>query len=67
MTEAKHAVRVRLAGFRRYRGFSDMIETFCCSAASCYYVRFPSLGYEGYFQKSDVEVKRGEKHGRISD
>lgn len=67
MTEAKHEVRVRMTGFRRYKGYSDLIETFCCSATSCYYVRFPSLGDEGYFQKADVEVKGGNEHGRKSD
>jgi hypothetical protein len=57
MTCGQHEVRVRLPGFSRYRGFSDLIDTYCCSATSCYFVEFPALGYEGYFQKSDVEVK----------
>jgi len=57
MTSERHEVRVRLSGFRRYKGYSDLIDTYCCSATSCYYVEFPALGYEGYFQKSDVEVK----------
>jgi len=61
MKVAKHAVRVRLPGFNRYRGYSDLIETYCCSATSCYYVEFPAIVYEGYFQKSDVEIKGGKK------
>jgi hypothetical protein len=54
----QHEVKVRLRGFRKDRGFSNLIPTYCCSATSCYYVEFPALGYGGYFQKSDVEVKR---------
>jgi hypothetical protein len=56
-------VRVRLAGFRKYKGFSDLVETYCCSATSCYYVEFPALGYGGYFQKADVKVGR-RKNGK---
>ena len=55
-----HEVRVRLKGFRKYKGFSDLVETYCCSSTSCYYVVFPAIGYEGYFNKSDVEIKRGD-------
>jgi len=54
--EFPYEVRVKLKGFRKYKGFSDLIETFCCSATSCYYVIFPVIGYEGYFQKSDVLI-----------
>jgi len=57
MSGERYEVRVRVPGFERYRGLSDLIETYCCSATSCYYVEFPAIGYEGYFQKSDVEVK----------
>ena len=56
-----HEVRVRLKGFRKYKGFSDLIETYCCSSTSCYYVVFPAIGYEGYFNKSDVEIKKGDE------
>lgn len=51
-------VRVNVKGFRRYKGYSDLVETYCCSATSWYYVVFPAIGYEGYFKKFDVEVKR---------
>ena len=61
MTGGLHEVRVRLPGFERFKGFSDLIDTYCCSATSCYYVEFPAIGYEGYFQKSDVEVKEVRK------
>jgi hypothetical protein len=55
--EFPHEVRVRVKGFGRYRGYSDLVATYCCSAMPCYYVIFPAIGYEGYFQKSDVEIK----------
>ncbi len=58
MSGEGHEVRVRLAGFRKYKGLSDLVETYCCSATSCYYVEFPSLGYGGYFHKAEVEVAR---------
>lgn len=58
MSERMREVRVLLAGFRKYKGFSDLVETYCCSAASCYYVEFPALGYGGYFHKADVEMRR---------
>jgi len=61
MSCERYEVRVRVPGFERYRGLSDLIETYCCSATSCYYVEFPAIGYEGYFQKSDVEVKEVRK------
>ena len=60
-----HEVRVRLSGFERYRGFSDLVETYCCSATSCYYVEFPALDYGGYFQKADIEVRRW-KNGKAN-
>jgi len=63
MTGDLHEVRVRVPGFRRYKGYSDLIETYCCSATPCYYVVFPALGYEGYFQNSDIEVKRRKEDG----
>ena len=52
--EFPHEVRVKLGGFRKYKGYSDLIETFCCSATPCYFVVFPAIGYEGYFEKKDV-------------
>jgi len=61
MSGERYQVRVCVPGFRRYRGFSDLVETHCCSATSCYYVEFPSIGYEGYFQKTDVEVMEVKK------
>jgi len=55
--EFPYEVRVKLEGFRKYKGHSDLIETFCCSATPCYYVIFPGIGYEGYFEKKDVILK----------
>ena len=61
--ESPHEVRVKVKGFRKYRGYSDLIPTYCCSATPCYYVVFPAIGYEVYFEKWDVEVKRRKKNG----
>jgi hypothetical protein len=55
--EFPHEVRVGVKGFGRYKGYSDLVATYCCSATPCYYVMFPAIGYEGYFQTSDVEIK----------
>jgi len=55
--EFSHELKVNAWGFRKYRGYSDLVETYCCSASPCYYVVFPAIGYEGYFKKWDVEVK----------
>ena len=51
-------VKVKVSGFRKYKGYSDLIPTYCCSATPCYYVIFPAIGYEGYFNKYDVDVKK---------
>jgi hypothetical protein len=59
--EFPYDVRVKLKGFRKFKAFSDLVVTFCCSATPCYYVVFPSIGYEGYFQESDVELKSQDK------
>jgi hypothetical protein len=53
-----YEVRVKVKGFRKYKGYSDLIPTYCCSATSCYYVIFPAINYEGYFERWDVEAKR---------
>ena len=50
-------VKVKVEGFMKYKGYSDLIETYCCSATPCYYVIFPQIGYDGYFSKWDVDVK----------
>jgi len=55
--EFPHEVRINLMGFRKFKGFSELVTTYCCSATPCYYVVFPAIGYEGYFQESNVEVK----------
>jgi len=55
--EFSYEIRVKLKGFRKYKGFSDLVTTFCCSATPCYYVVFPAMGYEGYFHRNDVETK----------
>lgn len=49
--------KVKVEGFRKYRGYSDLIDTYCCSATPFYYVVFPRIGYEGYFNKYDIDVK----------
>jgi len=54
--EFPYEVRVNLDGFRKYKGYSDLVTTYCCSATPCYLVIFPAIGYEGYFEKKDVAV-----------
>ncbi len=56
-----HEVRVEMNGLRKYRGYSDLVTTYCCSSQPCYYVVFPAIEYEGYFGRYDVKVK--EKGG----
>ena len=58
--EFPHEVRVKVKGFRRYKGYSDLVETYCCSPTPTYYVVFPAIDYEGYFNKSDVQVNNKE-------
>lgn len=55
--EFAHEVRVSVNGFRKYNGYTDLVETYCCSATPTYYVVFPTAGYEGYFNKWNVRVK----------
>jgi len=55
--EFPYEVRVKLEGFRKYKGFSDLVATYCCSATPCYFVVFPAIGYEGYFCKYDIEAE----------
>jgi hypothetical protein len=50
-------VRVKVRGFRKYKGYSDLVTTYCCSAMPCYFVIFPAIGYEGYFCKYDIEAE----------
>lgn len=56
--EFPYEVRTKLEGFKRYKGYSDLIVTYCCSATPCYFVVFPGIGYEGYFEKKDVVVSQ---------
>jgi len=56
-----YEVKVNVEGFKRYKGFSDLIVTYCCSATPCYFVVFPAIEYEGYFERKDV--KRKDKNG----
>ena len=56
--EYPHEVRVKVKGFRKYKGYSDLVETYCCTTIPSYYVVFPAIEYEGYFNKSDVRVKK---------
>ena len=58
-----HEVRIKVKGFEKYMGYSDLFETYCCSGTACYYVVFPETRYEGYFQKPAIELKRREKNG----
>jgi hypothetical protein len=42
--EFPHEVRVKVTGFRKYKGYSDLVETYCCSSTPEYYVVFPAIG-----------------------
>jgi len=55
--EFPYEVSVNLEGFRKYKGYSDLVTTYCCSATPCYFIIFPAIGYEGYFEKKDVRLK----------
>lgn len=55
--EFPYEVRVKVEGFRMYKGYSDLVPTYCCSPIPCYYIMFPGIDYEGYFATSDVQVK----------
>jgi hypothetical protein len=56
--EFPHEVKVNVNGFRDYKGYSDLVTTYCCSSKPCYYVVFPELEYEGYFGKNDIDVTK---------
>ena len=46
---------------KRYIGFTDAVDSYCCSPAVCWYVVVPLLGYEGYFHRADlVLLERGD-------
>jgi len=47
----------RVTGFKKHKGCSDLITTYCCSATPCYFVIFPKIGYEGYFEKKDIIIR----------
>ena len=59
--EFPYEVRVNFAGFRKFKGYSDLVMTYCCSATPCYFVVFPAIEYEGYFAESDVKLIKGER------
>ena len=59
----RQEVRIRMRGFGKYKGYSDLVPTYCCSASPCYYIEFPALSYGGYFACSDVRIVRRKKHG----
>lgn len=63
--EFPYEVRVKLEGFRRYKAYSDLVLTYCCSATPCYFVIFPDIGYEGYFEAKDVIFEKDVKAGRM--
>jgi hypothetical protein len=58
-------VRVKLEGFIKYKGYSDLVTTYCCSATPCYFVVFSAIGYEGYFEAKDVIFEKDVKAGRM--
>jgi len=66
-TEFLFEVKVKVEGFGKYKGYSDLVETYCCSSTSCYYVVFPATGYEGYFHKWDIELREEKGDSRCTN
>ena len=65
-TEFPYEVKVKVEGFGKYKGYSDLVPTYCCSATPCHYVVFPGIGYEGYFNEWDVELKEEKGDSRCT-
>lgn len=58
-------IGVKVNGFRRYKGFLDLIETYCCSSASCYYVVFPEIRHATYFKNPETTIKSSSSWTKI--
>jgi len=41
-------------------GFTDCINTYCCSSSPSWYVSVPDLDYEGYFNIKDLILQNKE-------
>jgi hypothetical protein len=54
--DTDYPFETRVTGFKKHKGYSDLVVTYCCSATPCYFVVFPRIGYEGYFEKWDIFV-----------
>ena len=64
--EFPYEVRVKLEGFRKYKGYSDLIDNLLLLSDAVLFRVFPGIGYEGYFEKKNVEIrKRKEAEGQI--
>ena len=42
-------------------GFTDKVNTCCCSAEICWFVEVPEYNYSGYFKVKDLEEVNNEK------
>ncbi len=40
---------------KQHIGFTDGVDTYCCETQPSWFVRVPSVGYEGYFLKRDLK------------
>jgi hypothetical protein len=54
--DTDYPFEARVTGFKKHKGYSDLVVTYYCSAMPCYFVVFTAIGYEGYFGKCDVIV-----------
>lgn len=54
--DTDYPFEARVTGFKKHKGYSDLVVTYCCSATPCYFVIFPAIGYEGYFEISNVKA-----------
>jgi len=50
-----YRVKVKDKDLRKYVGYSDLIPTYTCCSQAMYFVVFPKLNYDGYFDCNDVE------------
>ena len=48
-------VKVNLTGWRKYRGYSDLIPTYCCEMTPSYFVEFPSIKEEYFNQQGELK------------
>ena len=50
-------VKVNITGWKRYKGYSDLIPTYCCELIPSYFVTFPNMPPERYFDMKSGVMK----------